>query len=230
MGKRRILVVDDDVHILRFMTRTLEGAGYRVCTAANGEDALKVFDEETPDLILLDIKMPGMDGYTVCRRIREFSQIPIIMVTAKGSDEEKVEGLDAGADDYVTKPFSPSELAARVRAVLRRTTLWDERPEPSFHSGDLVVDFAQHKVTLGDQEIDLTATEYRLLSYLARNAGRVLTPDQILEAVWGEEYVGEYPLLRVNIGRLRHKLRDDSTEPRFIATKIGIGYMFLKSG
>lgn len=229
--KTCILAVDDDVHILRLMTRILGAAGHQVRTAVNGEDALKMFDEEeTPDLVLLDVRMPGMDGYTVCRRIREFSQIPIIMVSAKGSDEEKVEGLDAGADDYVTKPFSSSELEARVRAVLRRTILWDERPEPSFHSDDLVVEFALHKVTQGGQDVDLTATEYRLLSYLARNAGRVITLDQLLETVWGEEYVGEYHILRVNVGRLRQKLGDGSREPRFIVTKFGIGYMFLKPG
>ena len=137
--KASVLVVDDDVHILRMTGRILELEGYRVLTASNGETALDIFDEETPDLVLLDIMMPGMDGYTVCQRIREFSQIPIIMVTAKGNDEEKVQGLDAGADDYVTKPFSSKELAARVRAVLRRTTLWDERPEPAFCSNELVI-------------------------------------------------------------------------------------------
>lgn len=227
--KTSILVVDDDVRMLRMMQRTLELEGYRVLTAASGQAALDVFDEETADLMILDIVMPGIDGYTVCQRVREFSQIPIIIVTAKDSDEEKIAGLDAGADDYVTKPFSARELVARVRAVLRRTTLWDERPEPAFHSHDLIVDFARHRVTLGGQEVNLTAIEHRLLSRLVRNAGRVVTHDQILEAVWGEEYVGEHHLLRVNIGRLRQKLGDDSKEPRFIATKIGIGFMFLGS-
>ena len=227
--KTSILVVDDDVRMLRMMQRTLELEGYRVLTAASGQAALDVFDEETADLMILDIVMPGIDGYTVCQRVREFSQIPIIIVTAKDSDEEKIVGLDAGADDYVTKPFSARELVARVRAVLRRTILWDERPEPAFHSHDLIVDFAQHRVTLGGQEVNLTAIEHRLLSHLVRNAGRVVTHDQILEAVWGEDYVGEHHLLRVNIGRLRQKLGDDSKEPRFIATKIGVGFMFLGS-
>ncbi len=227
--KASVLVVDDDIRMLRMMTRILELEGYRVLRASHGEGALDLFDEDPPpDLVLLDIMMPGMDGCTVCRHIRQFSQIPIIMVTAKDSDEEKVDGLDAGADDYVTKPFSSKELAARVRAGLRRTRLWDERPEPALRSHDLVIDFARQRVSLAGEDIDLTATEYRLLSYLARNAGRMLTPDQILEAVWGEEYVGEYHLLRVTMGRLRHKLRDDPKEPRFVATKINIGYMFLK--
>lgn len=227
--KTSVLVVDDDIRILRMMQHMLRLEGYHVLAASSGEAALNVFDEETPGLILLDIMMPGMDGYTVCRRIREFSRIPIIMVTAKGNDEEKVEGLNAGADDYVTKPFSAKELVARVKTVLRRTTLWDEHPEPTFSSNDLVVDFAHHRVTLRDQELSVTATEYRLLSYLVCNAGRVLTPDQILEKVWGEEYYGEYHLLRVNIARLRQKLEDAPEKPRFIATRTGIGYMFLKS-
>jgi DNA-binding response OmpR family regulator len=226
--KVSVLVVDDDVHILRMMQRILELEGYRVLMASSGGTALEVFDEETPGLLLLDIMMPDMDGYTVCQRIREFSPVPIIMVTARGNEEEKVKGLDAGADDYVTKPFASKELVARVRAVLRRTKLWDEPREPVFHSGDLVVDFARHRVTLRSQEVSLTATEYKLLSYLVHNAGRLVTPDQILQAVWGEEYIGECHLLRVNIARLRQRLADNPEEPRFIVTKIGIGYMFLK--
>lgn len=226
--KASLLVVDDDIRILRMMQRMLELEGYRALTASSGEAALSIFDEQTPDLLLLDIVMPSMDGYTVCRRIREFSQIPIIMVTAKDDDEEKVQGLDAGADDYVTKPFSARELGARVRAVLRRTKLWDERPEPAFYSDNLVVDFARHRVTLGGQEVNLTATEYRLLSYLARNAGRVVTPDQILGQVWGKEYIGAMHLLQVNIARLRQKLGDDARNPRYILTRPGIGYTMIK--
>ncbi|MFC1934501.1 response regulator transcription factor [Chloroflexota bacterium] len=226
--KASVLVVDDDVRILRMIQGILELEGYRVLSAGSGEDALDALGKETPDLVLLDIMMPGMDGYTVCRRIREFLQIPVIMVTAKGGDEEKVQGLDAGADDYVAKPFSSSELAARIRAVLRRTTLWNERPAPAFHFHNLVIDFAGHKVTSGSQEVDLTATEYRLLSYLVRNAGRVVTPDQILERVWGEEYVGETHLLQVNMARLRQKLGDDAKNPRYILTRPGIGYMVTK--
>jgi len=226
--KASILVVDDDVRILHMMQRTLELEGYRVLKASDGETAINVFDEETPDLVLLDIVMPGMDGYTVCQHIREFSQIPIIMVTAKGNNEEKVQGLDAGADDYVPKPFSASELAARVRAVLRRATLWDERPELAFCSYDLVIDFARHRVTLSGQEVNLTATEYKLLSYLARNAGRVVTPAQILGKVWGEDYIDETHLLQVNVARLRQKVRDNTRNPRYVVTKHGIGYMMMK--
>jgi len=204
--KASVLVVDDDIRILRMMRRILELEGYRVLTASEGKTALDIFDDETPDLVLLDIMLPVMDGYTVCQRIREFSQVPIIMVTAKGGDEEKIEGFDAGADDYVTKPFSSNELAARVKALLRRTTLWIERPEPAFSSRELVIDFARHRASLSGQELRLTAIEYRLLSYMARNADRVVTPDQILERVWGEKYPGETHLLQVNIARLRQKL------------------------
>ncbi len=226
--KASVLVVDDDVRILRMMQRILELEGYRALKASNGEATLNVFDEETPDLVLLDIVMPDMDGYTVCQRIREFSQVPIIMVTAKDKDEEKIRGLNAGADDYITKPFSSQELLARVRTVLRRTTLWDEHPEPAFCSYDLVIDFARHRVTLSGHEVNLTATEYRLLSYLARNAERVVTPDQILERVWGEDYVGEVHLLQVLLGRVRRKLGDDTRNPRYILTRHGIGYMMMK--
>ncbi len=226
--KASVLVVDDDVRILLMMQRMLELEGYKILRANDGESAIDIFVEELPDLVLLDIRMPALDGYTVCRRIREFSQVPIIMVTAKGNDEEKVEGFDAGADDYVTKPFSTQELMARMKAVLRRAKLWGECSEPAFQSDSLVIDFVRHRVVLGSQELSLTATEYRLLSYLAHNAGRVLTPDQIVEKVWGEGYLGEHHLLRVNIARLRKKLQDDSKESRFITTRTGIGYMFLK--
>ncbi len=226
--KASVLVVDDDVRLLRMVQRILELEGYRVHVTTDGEAALNLFDEEKLDLVLLDIMLPGMDGYTVCQRIREFSPVPIIMVTAKGNEEEKLTGLDAGADDYVCKPFSSRELVARVRAVLRRTKLWDERPEPAFHFHDLVIDFAERRVTLGSQEVNLTATEYRLLSYLVRNAGRVVTPDQILERVWGEEYSGEAHLLQVNMARLRQKLKDAAKNPRYILTRPGIGYMMVK--
>jgi len=227
--KTSVLVVDDDIRVLRMMQGILELEGYRVLTASNGEAALNVlFDEEAPDLVLLDIMMPDMDGYTVCQHIREFSPVPIIMVTAKGNDEEKVQGLNAGADDYVTKPFSARELTARVRAVLRRTRLRDDATEPAFHFHDLIIDFAGHRVTLGSQEVNLTATEYKLLSYLAHNAGRVVTPDQILEAVWGEEYGGDTHLLQVNMARLRQKLGDEAKSSRYILTRPGIGYILVK--
>lgn len=173
--------------------------------------------------------MPGIDGFTVCRQIREFSNVPIIVVTAKGSENEKIEGFDAGADDYVAKPFSAKELVARVRAVLRRVQIWDEHPEPSFNLFDLVIDFAKRKATLGDMELDLTSTEFRLLSYMAHKAGMVITPDEILENVWGEGYLGENNILQVNLVRLRKKLKDDPKDPKYILTKHGIGYTIPKN-
>ena len=225
--KGSVLVVDDDRHILRMMQLILEVEGYHVITAMDGKTALEVFDSQGTGLVLLDVRMPGIDGYTVCSRIREFSQVPIIMITAKKEVEEKAQGLDSGADDYITKPFSVRELTARIKAVLRRTQSWDKVLGPAFYSGDLVIDFDQHSVTLNGEQINLSATEHRLLYYLARHAGRVVTPDQILEDIWGEKYLGEYHLLRVNITRLRHKLADDHKKPKFIVTRVGIGYEFL---
>jgi DNA-binding response OmpR family regulator len=230
MAKKKalILVVDDDVRMLRMMNRMLELEGFQVMTASGGEQALKMFDKDTPSLVLLDIMMPDMDGYTVCRRIREFSEIPIIMVTARGDDKEKVEGLDIGADDYVTKPFSASELAARVRAVLRRVGSREDHQEAVFRYRDLVIDFTSRRVLVNGKELKLTATEYKMLSYICLNAGRVVTPDQLLDKVWGEEYVGAAHLLQVNIARLRKKLGDDAKSPNYIMTRSGIGYIMPK--
>ena len=225
-----ILVVDDDVRMLRLMARTLELENYRVLKASTGEEALDIFFvEDNPDLVLLDVLMPGIDGCTVCRRIREFSQVPVIMVTAKGNDEEKVEGLDAGADDYITKPFSTKELTARVKAVLRRSNLWGKDCEPALCVGELSIDFGRQRVTVDDDEVNLTATEYHMLLFMAQNAGRVVTPDQILETVWGTDYIGESHLLHVNMGRLRKKLKDNPRDPRYILTKHGIGYALAKA-
>jgi len=219
-----ILAVDDDARILKLMKLVLEEQGYAVPTAANGPDALIALGEAPPALVLLDVNMPGMDGFTVCQRIRLFSQMPIIMVTAKGSEGDRVKGFEAGADDYVTKPFSPRELVARVRAVLRRANAPAAPEEPSFRKGELEVDFNRRSVALSGRELLLTATEHRLLTYLAHNAGRILTPDQILEHVWGEEYLGDLHLLRVAIARLRRRLGDDAKKPRYIVTRQGIGY------
>jgi DNA-binding response OmpR family regulator len=224
-----VLVVDDDVRILRMMKRMLELEGFQATIANNGEMALKTFEKENPDLVLLDIMMPDIDGYTVCQRLREFSQVPVIMVTAKGDDKEKVAGLNIGADDYVTKPFSASELAARVRAVLRRVGSQEKPAEAIFRNKDLVIDFSSHQVMINNIELKLTSTEYKLLSYISLNAGRVITPDQLLHKVWGEEYIGAPHLLQVNIARLRKKLGDDAKKPSYIMTRPGIGYIMSKT-
>jgi DNA-binding response OmpR family regulator len=226
--KAVILVVDDDIRMLRMMKRMLELENFQTITASSGEAALKVFEKENPDLVLLDIMMPDMNGYTVCEHIREFSEVPIIMVTAMGDDKEKVEGLDIGADDYVTKPFSASELAARVRAILRRTGTRERQPNSLFRYKDLVIDYASNRVSMQDEELILTSTEYRLLSYISQNAGRVVTPDQLLNKVWGEAYLGAPHLLQVNIARLRKKMGDNARSPTYILTRPGIGYIMAK--
>lgn len=228
--KSVILVVDDDIRMLRMMKRMLELEDFAVITASGGDIALKVFEKESPSLVLLDIMMPDMDGYTLCKRIREFSQVPIIMVTARGDDKEKVEGLNIGADDYVTKPFSASELAARVRAVLRRMDVQERPQQATFSFKDLTIDFASRRVMMRNKELELTSTEYKMLSYISLNAGRVVTPDQLLAKVWGEEYVGAAHLLQVNIARLRKKLGDNAKEPSYILTRPGIGYIMAKPG
>jgi len=228
MRRPQILIADDDLAILKFLRANLKASDYDTLVATDGIEALQTIEKELPDLVILDIMMPKMDGLEVCRRLREWAQIPVIMLSARGDEADKVKCLDLGADDYITKPFGVEELLARVRAVFRRAKPLEKTPESAFHSGDLVVDFANHRATLSGKELYLTATEYRLLSYLARNAGRVVTHDQILEKVWGEEYIGEHHLVRVNIARLREKLGDDPKNPRFITTNTGIGYMVLK--
>ncbi|MFC1917248.1 response regulator transcription factor [Chloroflexota bacterium] len=222
------MVVDDDIRIQRMLRRILELEGYQVIGAGNAEEALEVLDEKNPALILLDVMMPGMDGHSLCRSIRDFSPVPIIMVTARDSDEEKVTGLDNGADDYLTKPFSSGELAARVRAVLRRSNMAALETESTFKKDGLLVDYAAHQVHLNGLELDLTGTEYRILSYLTHNAGRIVTPDRLLQNVWGESYIGEEHLLQVNMSRLRKKTKDSVKNPKYIVTKRGIGYMISK--
>lgn len=226
--KTTIVVADDDPQLLRLVTRNLQLEGYEVLAAADGQQALEQIEARAPDLALLDVMMPKLDGFSVCQRVREFSSLPIIIVTARGQDQDKVKGLDLGADDYLTKPFSVDELLARVRAVLRRSKLGAESAngmQAVTTIGELTVDYAQHRVHLGERELSLTPVEYRLLAYLARNAGRVLTQDLLLEHVWGPEYAGESHLLQVNINRLRRKIEPDASRPTYIQTKVGVGYM-----
>jgi two-component system, OmpR family, KDP operon response regulator KdpE len=227
--KETVIVADDDPRLLRLVQFNLQQAGYRVITASDGNRALRLAENENPDLLLLDVRMPLMDGLEVCRRVRNFSTVPIIMVTAKDSEEDKVAGLDAGADDYLTKPFGAPELMARVRAVVRRAKLYSgDTAEPVFESGDLKVDFAQQLASLSDKPVNLTPTEYRIVAYLARNAGRVVTQADLLTKVWGPEYESEAHLLRVNIARLRQKIEQDAGTPRHVITRPGIGYYLAK--
>jgi len=227
--KTTILTADDDPQLLRLVARNLQLEGYEVLTASDGKQALEEVEAHLPDLLLLDVMMPKMDGFTVCQRVREFSTVPIIIVTARGQDQDKIRGLDMGADDYLIKPFSIDELLARVRAVLRRAHYLSNENAASTRTfvtiGELSIDFTQHLVTLDGKEMTLTPTEYRIISYLGQNIGRVITQDLLLEHVWGAEYVGESHMLQVNVNRLRRKLESDPAHPRYILTKVGIGYL-----
>ena len=188
----QVLVVDDEPRYLKLLRFNLEAAGYEVITAANGEEALTMVARKIPDLIILDIRLPGIDGYEVCTSIREFSSVPIIMLTAKGEEREKVQGLRLGADDYVTKPFGAEELMARVEAILRRGHDSEPQSPPVLNIGRLSIDFVQRKVTIMGQEVNLSPTEYRLLQCLALNAGRVTVQEELQEKVWGPEYRENY--------------------------------------
>ncbi len=228
-SKTTILVADDDPQTLRLVARNLQLEGYDVFTASDGKQALELIEQHALDLVLLDVMMPKMDGFTLCHRVREFSSVPIIMATSLGRDQDIVRGLDLGADDYLTKPFSVEQLIARVRAVLRRAQFTASEQTRSMRTtatvGDLTIDYAQHLVTMAGREVPLTPIEYRLLAYLAQNVGRVVTQDLLLEDVWGSEYIGEGHMLYVSIKRLRLKLEPDPNHPRYILSKVGIGYL-----
>jgi two-component system KDP operon response regulator KdpE len=199
-----------------------------VIGAGDGESALDLVERETPDLVLLDIGLPELDGYKVLERIRLFSDVPVVMLTARDDTMDMVKGLELGADDYITKPFNHLELLARVKAVLRRLDMPAPKSRaPSFRAGDLEVDFAAQEARLNGLRLDLTPTEYKLLYHLVRNAGRVLTHGTLLAKVWGREYVDEVDYVRVYIRRLREKLGDDPERPRYIRTERGLGYRFL---
>ena len=229
--KLRILVVDDEPKYTWAIQAILERIGYEAFTAPNGETALTLAIAESPDLILLDIKLPDMTGYEVCRRIREFSTVPIIMLTAMAERSDKIRGLDLGADDYITKPFGPEELLARVRAVLRRVEFTEvTEANRVFRAGDLEVDLSRQRVTTRDRELSLTATEYRLLCELVKQPGHVLLPEYLLERVWGAGYEGETQVLRQAIYRLRRKIQSDPQDTQYIQTKPGIGYVFVIPG
>ncbi len=227
MVKTRILVVDDELSIIKFLRANLEARDYEVLAAMDGAEALHTVEMELPDLIILDIMMPKVDGFEVCRRLREWSQIPIIMLSARGDERDKVRCLDLGVDDYITKPFGASELIARVRAVLRRTEIAGSIPtQSSFTSGDLHINFAKRQVTVTGKEIKVTPTEYSLLQELTLNVGKVLTHVHLLNRIWGPEYREEREYLHVFVRRLRSKLEPDPANPRYIMTVPGVGYQF----
>ncbi|MDX9991156.1 MAG: response regulator transcription factor [Anaerolineales bacterium] len=226
----KILVVDDEPRYLRLLEANLRTEDYEVITAQDGLEALEVFSSNPAELILLDVMMPKLDGFAVCQRIRQFSNVPIIMLTAKGEEQDRVQGLDLGADDYLTKPFSATELLARVRAVLRRSQYSKEISQNRvFEHNNLRIDFARAEVWRGDQAVFLSATEYRLLLQFAHNVGKVMSAEEILTSVWGAEYHEDKEILWVSIARLRQKLEEDPHNPRHIVTRSGLGYLMPPS-
>ena len=222
----KILVVDDEPRYLRLLEANLRTEGYEVFSAQDGSQALEIFSANPTDMILLDVMMPQLDGFAVCQRIRQFSNVPIIMLTAKGEEQDRVRGLDMGADDYLTKPFSATELLARVRAVLRRSQASkDVSQSRVFEHENLRIDFARAEVWRGTQPVFLSATEYRLLLQFAHNTGKVMSAEELLTSVWGAEYREDKEILWVSIARLRQKLEDDAHNPRHIVTRSGLGYL-----
>lgn len=227
MRKSRILVVDDDLGVVKSVRANLQTRDCEMLTAMDGEEALEVLSKEQPDLIILDITMPKLNGFEVCRQIREWSQVPIIMLSARHDIDEKVKCLNLGADDYVTKPFGVNELAARVKAVLRRTRDSNTEPTPpTFSSGDLTINFVERRVTTANGEVKLTPTEYNLLQELTIGAGKVFSHATLLGRVWGPEYVSEREYLHVFVGRLRKEIEPDPAHPKYIVTVPGVGYKF----
>jgi len=228
LGTMRILIVDDDRPSLKMTAFLLREEGYTVFTADNGQDALRMIEEKNPDLLVLDVMMPGMDGLEVTRRIRRSTNLPIIILSAKGETSDRVTGLDVGADDYLAKPFEPSELLARVRAVLRRAEAFTfGEPQSQLTVGGFRLDPVNNTVTVpGGKVVELTPIEFRLLHYLVRNNGRVLTHEQLLSMVWGYDYEGYSNQVAVYVRRLRTKIEPDPDEPRYLLTARGIGYRF----
>jgi two-component system KDP operon response regulator KdpE len=223
----RILVVDDEPQILRSLRTTLAAHGYDVQTAASGEEAVALVEGHMPDLVVLDLVLPGISGLDVCRYLRERSPVPILILSARGDERDKVAALDLGADDYLTKPFGVNELLARIRAALRLRRAAGARGLAAVViAGDLRVDFDRRQVAVDGTEVRLTPTEFDLLKALAANAGRVLTHGYLLRTVWGPEYEGESQLLRVFVGQLRRKIERDPSRPRHILTEPGVGYRF----
>jgi two-component system KDP operon response regulator KdpE len=222
-----VLVIDDEPQILRALRTILTAKHFRVSVASRGEEGLALAAAESPDVIILDLSMPDMDGVEVCSRLREWTQVPIVVLSVRDSERDKVMALDAGADDYLTKPFGIEELLARIRVALRHSTQTMGSKKAVVTAGSLIIDLVQHIVTRDGVEVKLTATEFKLLAYLAANAGRVLTHRAILAAVWDPADVDRVEYLRVYIRQLRKKLENDPEHPRFILNEPGIGYRFI---
>lgn len=225
MNKWKILLVDDDQTLLELLADHLRTAGYDPITAHSGSEGLDLFYRESPDLVVLDVMMPGLDGWEVCRELRQSSSVAVIMLTAKGEEIDKLRGFRLGIDDYVTKPFSFAELAARIGAVLGRAAT-KSPPAHFIRRGDVVIDLDQRRVTVSGQVVDLTPTEYRLLEALARHIGRTVPTERLLEEVWGREYAGELEHVKHYVWSLRRKIEADPGDPNHILTERGFGYRF----
>lgn len=227
-SKIKLLLIEDDSNLVEALRLYLGTAGYRITSAGDGREGLQRLFAERPDLVLLDVMMPKLDGWEVCNRIREVSNVPIIMLTARGQETEKVRGLQMGADDYVVKPFSLRELEARIQSVLRRSLQnTSDKTAVLYADEDLVIDSERWEVSLRGEPVDLTATERRLLFLLAENHGRVLPTERILEGVWGQEYVDEVDYVKLYVWRLRQKIEPDPSDPTYIRTEHGVGYRFV---
>jgi two-component system, OmpR family, response regulator RegX3 len=222
----RVLIVEDEESFADPLAFLLRKEGFTAAVATNGQDALDEFDRNGADIVLLDLMLPGMSGTDVCKHLRQRSAVPVIMVTARDSEIDKVVGLELGADDYVTKPYSARELIARVRAVLRRGGEAEELQPQALEAGPVRMDVERHVVTVGGEEISLPLKEFDLLEYLLRNVGRVLTRGQLIDRVWGADYVGDTKTLDVHVKRLRSKLEPDPADPRYLVTVRGLGYKF----
>ncbi|OEC36299.1 two-component system, OmpR family, KDP operon response regulator KdpE [Pseudomonas cuatrocienegasensis] len=224
-----LLVIDDEPQIRKFLRISLSAQGYRVVEAANGREGLEQAALVQPDLVVLDLGLPDLDGQEVLRELREWSSVPVLVLSVRASEGEKVLALDGGANDYVTKPFGIQEFLARVRVLLRQAGEGEPQREARVDSGDLSVDFAYRRVSLAGQEIALTRKEYAVLALLARHLGRVVTQQQLLRDIWGPSHAEDSHYLRVVVGHLRHKLGDDPAAPRFIVTEAGVGYRLRES-
>jgi two-component system, OmpR family, KDP operon response regulator KdpE len=224
--KARVLVVDDEIEIVRALQRSLTGHGYEVLVAGKGEQALEIIEQSSPDLMLLDLALPGMSGLEVCQRVREQSDLPIIVISVKNKERDKVLALDLGADDYISKPFGINEVLARIRVALRHAARMMPRTEPTMAIGPLQIDFAQQLVTVNGQEVKLTRTEYDLLKVFVVNRGKIMTQQMLLTQVWGTSQDAKAHYLHVYIGQLRRKIEPDPAHPRFLTTISGVGYRF----
>jgi two-component system KDP operon response regulator KdpE len=224
MVQQAILVVDDEAPMRKFVSHNLKAGGYNVLTASDGSEALKLASENALDLLLLDIGLPGPDGLAVLQAVRRDYEVPVLMISARGREADRVRALDLGADDYLTKPFGVAELLARVRALLRRVTPGPKGPLVPYRFHDLQVDFGAHRVRLEDKDVPLTRREFEVLAYLARNAGKVLLHRQVLQAVWGPEYGDEADYVWTFVQRIRRKLEPDRHHPIYILTQAGVGY------